>query len=223
MKTVALVLLASLSLAICAEAKTKRTRHAHPSKTVAKTPAKPSPPAAAPADADAPHGLITTNLDGRDVEFFLTAYEVGGLETWLGGQAKTRGEADKVKAVGDALQSTQAEENDLLQHLAKQKGVDLATGPTMAAMQKRAETQLAKLSGPKFDAAVMDQISEVTQQAVDAYVLASESKDPEIQRFATQVLPMVKEKLALANKLSGKALPPGAKPGFHENAPVVPQ
>lgn len=170
--------------------------------------------------SESPEGLISTELNGQDVQFFLSAYEVGALETWLGGQAKTRGESDKVKAVGDALQSTQAEETGLLVRLAKRKGVALGAPKMPAGRQKQAMTELAALTGAKFDSAVMEQITAATQQATEVYGAAVQSSDPEVKHFATQILPMAREKLTLASRVSGKALPPGAKPGFHETAPI---
>ena len=222
MKTVLFASLACLSLSIYAEAKAKAKHHS-PTPIAAQSSAKGKTiDMTAPADDTPTDGLISTDLGGKDVQFLASIYELGAMQTWLGTQAKTRAEADKVKAVGDALLTTQTEENDLLQRLAKSKGITLPANAMSAAKEKQLETQYAKLTGPKFDKTVMDQISETAQQSVDTYAAAADSSDADIQHFATQILPMVKEKLILAKRLAGKAAPPGARPMFRENVPPAP-
>jgi hypothetical protein len=124
--------------------------------------------------------------------------------------------------VGDALKSTQMEENEMLAKLAKKKGVSLAASKIPTGLRKDVQVKLEKLKSAEFDQAVMEQISIATQQSVDLYNTASEAPDKDIRYFAQQILPMVKEKLVLAQKVSGKAAPPGAKPGFRENVPAPP-
>jgi predicted outer membrane protein len=221
MKIAPLLLLICFALPLCVDAKPK-AKHPPTAKST-----EPQPVKGKLIDMTAPAGenpeglIISTELNGRDIEFFHTALELGGLEMWLGGQAGKRGEADRVKAVGGALQEAQAEENKRLAEVAKRKGVALPD--SKPASLEKLEQQLAKLSGPAFDKAVLEQISVVTQQALDAYQSAALSTDPDVKKLATQILPLVRDKLVLANRLAGKALPPGAKPGFRETAPPVRQ
>ncbi len=222
MKIAPLVLLTCLALPLCAEAKPK-AKHAPATNTTEPQPAKGKLIDMTAPAGENPEGLIiSSELNGRDLEFFHNATELGGLETWLGEQAAKRGEADRVKAVGGALEEAQAEENKRVAELAKRKGVALPDAAAKPAAQQKIEQQLAKLSGPGFDKAVLEQISLVTQQALDAYQGAALSTDTDVKKLATQMLPLVRDKLILANRLAGKALPPGAKPGFRETAPPVP-
>jgi predicted outer membrane protein len=229
MKIVPLALLFCLALPLCADAKTKakpksKSAAARHSKATEPQPVKNKLIDMTPPAGENPEGLlISTTLNGKDIEFLQNALEIGGLESWLGAQASHRGEADRVKAVGDALQETQAEETKRLAELAKRKGVALPEAATKTASLQKVEQQLAKLSGPGFDKAVLEQISLATEQELEAYQSAVASADPEVKQLATLILPLVREKLVLANRLAGKALPPGAKPGFRENAPPVPQ
>lgn len=220
MKIAPLVLLTCLALPLCAEAK-PRAKHAPAAKSTEPQPAKGKLIDMTAPAGENPEGLIiSSELDGRDIQFFQTASELGGLEMWLGEQAAKRGEADRIKAVGGALEEAQAEENKRLAELAKRKGVALPEAKP--AGRQKIEQQLAKLSGPGFDKAVLEQISLVTQQALDVYQAAALSTDAEVKKLATLMLPLVRDKLILANRLAGKALPPGAKPGFRETAPPVP-
>ncbi|HEV7405801.1 MAG TPA: DUF4142 domain-containing protein [Chthoniobacteraceae bacterium] len=224
MKIVPPALLLCLVLPLCAEAK-PNAKHP-PAKAV--NSGEPKPVKGKLIDMTGPAGenpeglIISTTLNGRDLEFFTTALELGAVESWLGGQAAKRGEADRVKAIGEALQEAQAEENQRLADLAKRKGVALPAETAVSAGRRKIEQQLAKLSGPGFDKAVLEQISIVTEQALAAYQGGVLSTDPDVKNFATQLLPLIRDKLVLANRLAGKALPPGAKPGFRENAPPVP-
>lgn len=220
MKIAPLALLLCLALPLCAEAKPK-AKHTPAAKSTDPQPIKGKLIDMTAPAGENPEGLIiSTDLNGHDIEFFKTALELGGVELWLGDQAAKRGEADRVKAVGEALQEAQVEENKRLAEVAKRKGVGLPE--TKPASLAQLEQQFSKLSGPAFDKAVLEQISAVSQQALDAYQGAALSADPDVQKLATQILPLVRDKLILANRLAGKVLPPGAKPGFRENAPPVP-
>src|SRR4051812_36746398 len=183
MKIAVIAAVAALLLCSGAFAKAK-----HPSQK-----AKPEPKEHTPAskvvdgsttEEDSPTGLISSELGGQEMQFLQAAFELGSLETWLGGQAKTRGESDRVKALGDALQSTQAEENQLMVRLARKKGLNLKSGKTAVAEQKQLETKLRPLKGAKFDEAVLEQIVTTTQKEADAYAKAVDFPDPEVKRFA---------------------------------------
>src|SRR4051794_34050118 len=113
MKIVIALLLTCFLLPLPVEAKSK-SKHSHGGSKSSSSSSKHKSGAATTTGNDtqtpAAEGgvaLITTELGGRDLLFFTKTHEIGALETWLGEQAKTKGEADKVKAVGDALQSTQ--------------------------------------------------------------------------------------------------------------------
>jgi predicted outer membrane protein len=224
MKIVPLSLLLCLALPLCAGAKTKAKPAPAHTKATEPQPAKSKLIDMTAPAGDNPEGLIiSTTLNGKDIEFLKSTLELGGVASWLGVQAAKHGESDRVKALGEALQETQAGESKRLAELAKRKGVALPDAAEKPASQLKLEQQLAKLSGPAFDKAVLEQISLLSQQEFDAFQGALLSTDPDVKHLATLILPVVKEKLELANRLAGKALPPGAKPGFRENAPPVPQ
>ena len=221
MKKIVLPVLVSMAIPWCALAKTKahREKKEQPPATEGKSGSSVSDPAH--KDADAPTALITTELGGRDLQFFLQVYELGALQTWLGEQAKQRGEGDRVKALGDALQATQVEENQLLVRLAQRKGLQLSEPKKTTPRQKSVQTKLAKLTGAKFDEAVLEQIVTTTQEETDAYSQAAASTDPDVKRFAEQINSIVKDKLVLASRVAGKPVPEGAPPGENASVPAV--
>lgn len=173
--------------------------------------------------ADEGSELITTDIGGLDLQFFTSSIETGTMIATLGELAKTRAEAGVIKDIGSALAHTQADENRQLVKLAALKGVALST--EAPARQTAATAELDQLTGSNFDKACMDRIIAASKESVAAYEAAVASKDGDIKGFSEQMLPISKEKLRLAEKMTGagakaaKALfRTGAKPA---GAPVA--
>ena len=165
--------------------------------------------------------LITSEMAGRDIAFFKNAMEAGQLQAYLGELAKTKGDAEQVKKVGETFSSTQVEENKQIGRLAALKGVPLDTASP--AGQKQLAEELEPLSGPKFDKLVLDQIVAHGQKAVTAYESAVQSKDTDIKAFVEQMLPVAKMKLQLASKMTGAAVKTNVIPVFRTSTPPPPK
>jgi predicted outer membrane protein len=144
-------------------------------------------------------GLITTKLGGRDLDFFESLLVTGQLQVLLGDLVKTRAESPRVKSVGMALASTQVEENRQINRLATLNGLTLSAAA--AGVQRQTGAELEKLSGASFDIACVSKIVEANEQTVHAYEEGAESKNPEIQSFAEQMLPIARERLRIAEKM----------------------
>jgi putative membrane protein len=162
-----------------------------------------------------------TEIDERDRQFVATAFEHGLAQLYLGELAKTRAAAEQIKAVGVVLSSTQAEENRKLLRLAARKGITLPRGE--GAMQKEITAKLEKLSGPKFEKQLMEEIININQRAVANYELASGTHDPDIKIFIEQGLPLAKEKLLFTNKMTGTARRSDKQPGFRGDVSALPE
>lgn len=145
--------------------------------------------------------LITTEIGGLDLQFFTTSIETGTMIAMLGELAKTRAEAGVIKDIGSALAHTQADENRQLVKLAALKGIALST--ESPAGQTAATAELDQLTGSNFDKACMDRIIAASKESVAAYEGAVASKDSDIKGFSEQMLPISKEKLRLAEKMTG--------------------
>ncbi len=195
---------------------------------VATTPATPQgapPPVATPAPATPSPGgvgkntaLISSDISGRDLLFLTSAIENGRVQLYLGDLAKTRAATEQVKAMGDVLSSTQADENKKLSRLAGMKGITIPEAEPAA--KKSLAKKLESLTGPKFDKALMEEIVAANQRALSNYESAQQTKDSEIKSFVGVGLPMAKEKLLLVNKMSGTSVRSDKVPGFRNNAPA---
>jgi len=168
-----------------------------------------------PVEAD---GLITTKLSGRDLDFFECMLETGQLQVMLGELVKAKAESPLVKSVGTILASTQAQENQQINRLATLNGLTLSAAA--AGAQRQSSAELEKLSGASFDAACVTKIVEANRQTVRAYEEGAESKIPEIQNFSTQMLPIARERLRIAEKMI--EVPVKAAPGASAPTPPAP-
>ncbi len=203
MKTQLLALTLCLALAASAGAATRKgrrpgTKTVPPVSKMIVLPALP----AVPQVPERPAGeLITTDIGGRDLQFFTSVIESGLLVAWLGDLAKKSAESGAIKDVGSALANTQLDENKQLVRLAALKGVNLSTEPP--AQQTKLAVELEKATGSAFDKACMDGIIAASKDSLAAYESAVESKDGDIKGFSEQMLPISKEKLRLAEKMTG--------------------
>jgi predicted outer membrane protein len=145
------------------------------------------------------NGLITTTLGGRDLDFFDTLLVTGQLQLMLGELVKTKAESPRVKTVGGTLASTQAQENEEINRLATVNGITLS--PTAAGAQRQISAELEKLTGTSFDIACVSKIVEANKETVRAYAEGSESKNPGIQSFSSQMLPIAKDRLRIAEMM----------------------
>ena len=201
--TLALALVLCLALGASADAATKKrrkpgTRTLPPVSKMIVLPAL-SP---VPQVGEKPTGeLISTDLGGRDLIFFTSAIESGLIVATLGDLAKTRAESGAIKDVGSALANTQLEENKQLVRLASLKGVALSTQPPEHL--PRLTEELDKLDASNFDKACMDKIIATSKDSITAYEAAVQSSDADIKDFSSQMLPIAKEKLRLAEKMTG--------------------
>ena len=183
------------------------------SDTPAPAPATSAADLAPPAPVESkPSGVISGDIGGPDLQFLFSAFEEGNLQLFLGELARTKAETNQVKALGDVLSSTQREENGKLIRLATMKGVTMPDAEP--AGKKAVAAKLEKLNGPKFDKTVMEEIVNVTERAVATFEAAANTKDGDIKAFIEEGLPLAKEKLLLANKMTGNARRSDQAPGF---------
>lgn len=160
------------------------------------------------------------NIGGPDLQFLFSAIEEGNLQLFLGELARTKAETNQVRALGDVLSSTQREENEKLLRLATMKGVTMRDAEPSG--KKAVAAKLEKLNGPKFDKTVMEEIVNVTERAVATFEAAANTKDGDIKAFIEEGLPLAKEKLLLANKMTGNARRSDHAPSFRAQ-PTAPK
>ena len=179
------------------------------------------PPGEDEGERGEPTTLITTELNGRDIQALNSAVETGLLQAYLGELAKAKAATDDVKQLGNTLYSKQREENRQLERIASLKG--LVVPHTAPPQQKVIASELDPLTGPKFDKACLEKMLSVNEQAVAAYETAAESPDGDIKALAEALLPIARQKLEIINKIAGTSSKPATAPSFRTKAQVLPQ
>jgi len=176
----------------------------------------PSPPSEKKI-ASTPKG---SKIGQRELQFLRGAMEQGRLQLYLGELARTKADTEEVKALGNVLASTQLEENKKVARLATLKRVSLRNSEP--AGKKAVDARLRKLSGPKYDKTLLEEIIKVNQQIVAVYEAAAATKDNDIKAFVNEGLPLAKEKLLFANRMSGNARRSDKTPGFRAQGSLPP-
>jgi hypothetical protein len=174
-----------------------------------------------PPDASAENQdgkLISSELSGRDLDFFTKATETGRRQAYFVGLLKIRGSTAQIKSLADSFNQTQEEENTLLAALATRKGLTISLDPTAALVMEG--TELNKLTGADFDNAVLAKVAEAGQQSGGIFQDAVSSTDPGIKKFAAQMLPIAEQKRHILEKMAGK----GTKlvPAFRSDSATPP-
>lgn len=206
-------------LLVCVALGSGVATQAAPKKSAPKKPAYPGIiDMSSTATAGEPDGkLITTAIGGLDLRFLRDATLAGLLQSYLGDLAKSKGEAEQVKRIGDTFTETSAEESMQLQRLASRKGVVVPFDP--AAIRTYLPDSLEGLEGLKFDKAVMDHLVAANRLAVSAYEAGMKSQDRDVKAFVEQMLPVAKARLQLASKMAGTPERPRGIPQFRTTFP----
>lgn len=188
----------ALCFVVAASGLAQEKKAGKPGSVPSKSPMIATPP---PAKDIAPRKLISSEMSGRDLQFFTTVVEAGRLQGHFVQLLKVGGTSEQIKALGEALSVTQAEENKQIARLAALKGWNVSLDPTAA--QIKAGAELSKLTGSHFDKAVMDRVLAASQEAARAYEAATQSTDADIQIFCRQMLPLAREKQQIIEKMTG--------------------
>jgi putative membrane protein len=138
-----------------------------------------------------------------DVKFVKTAAIDGMTEVKLGKLAAAQAKNDDVKKFGERMVKDHTKAGDDLKAAAKAAGIPFPDALDEK-HQKEVET-FKSYTGADFDAAYVKDMVDDHTKAVALFTRASkEAKDQGIKDFATATLPVLKEHLELAKKLSNK-------------------
>lgn len=146
-------------------------------------------------------------LDWRDRHFVEKAAKGGQSEVALGQLAQDKASNPDVKAFAQSLVQDHSNANSQLMQLAQQKNVQVKQeDATKDHMYKR----LSKASGQQFDREfVQNQIRDHEKDIKMFEKEAKDAKDPDVRNFASQVLPKLREHLAMAQRLKQSIVPTG--------------
>ncbi len=136
-----------------------------------------------------------------DATFLKKAAEGGLAEIELGQLAQQKASSEEVKKFGERMVSDHTKANDELKAVAQKENVELPQEPS--AKDKATKARLEKLSGAQFDQAYMKDMVKDHRTDVSEFEHESNSaQDPAVKSFATQTLPVLKEHLRVAEKIS---------------------
>lgn len=113
---------------------------------------------------------------------------------------------EEVKAFAQKMVDDHTKVGEKLAALAKSKGYEPPTGPSM--MQK-AKLKALSMRDEGFDEAYANEVGvSAHEDAVELFEKASqEAKDPEVKQFATETLPSLKRHLEAAKALQKSVAP----------------
>ena len=138
-----------------------------------------------------------SKLSDDDAEFVKEAAAGGMAEVELGKVAAEKGSSKQVKDFGQRMQKDHTKANAELKKLAGNKGVQLPT--ELDRKHKSASERLAKLSGDEFDREYMRTMVDDHKQTLEKFQRqADKGKDPDLKKFASEQLPILKKHLELA-------------------------
>ena len=138
-----------------------------------------------------------SKLTSGDERFMKEAASGGLMEVALGKVAAEKGSHQRVKEFGKRMQTDHSKANAQLKKIASSKGVDLPTQPS--GEHKLTMDKLAKLSGAEFDREYMEAMVDDHKEDIEKFeTQADKGKDPELKKFASENLPILKKHLELA-------------------------
>lgn len=156
------------------------------------TPASPGAPAA-PMAAE-------SKLDSKDRDFLENAAQSGHMEVEGSKMALEKSQNAEVKKFAQQMIDDHTKAGQQLAALAKSKGVDVPTDPSL---MQQAKLKTLGLRDEGFDEAYAEGVGvSAHEDAVKLFEEASnEAKDPEVKQFATETLPKLQQHLQMAKTL----------------------
>jgi putative membrane protein len=138
-----------------------------------------------------------SKLPSGEERFMKEAASGGLMEVQLGKVAAEKGSHQRVKDFGKRMQADHSKANEQLKKIAAKKGVDLPTEPS--GEHKSTMDKLTKLSGAEFDREYMDAMVDDHKEDIEKFqTQADKGKDPDVKKFASDNLPVLKKHLELA-------------------------
>ena len=138
-----------------------------------------------------------SKLPSGEERFMKEAASGGLMEVELGKIAAEKGSHQRVKEFGKRMQADHSKANAQLKKIASSKGVDLPTQPS--GEHKSTMDKLTKLSGADFDREYMEAMVDDHKEDIEKFqTQADKGKDPDVKKFASENLPILKKHLELA-------------------------
>jgi putative membrane protein len=146
-------------------------------------------------------GSASAALPKSDTSFLTDAIQINLAEIAVGDLAQKNGGGDDVKAFGKMLVEDHTASNEKATSLAKANGVTPPNEPKPA--DKKAQEDLAKLSGEEFDREFAKAMVKGHKEAIGKFEAASKGDD-DVAKFAQETLPTLQKHLEQAQLIAGK-------------------
>jgi len=158
------------------------------------------PPAAEKANKRGEQTATKSSLPAGDRKFVNEALKANHAEVELGKLASEKASNDAVKKFGQRMADDHGKANEELKKLAQDKGLSAPT--ELDARHKKLHDRLAKLSGPQFDRAYMDEMVKDHRKDVKEFQReADKAKDPDVKSHASKTLPVLQDHLKQAEDI----------------------
>jgi predicted outer membrane protein len=180
--------------------------------------------------------LISSELNGRELQFITSALDVRGTLVYLARQT-AESKNPTLKKLGQEIQDTLPTQTAVLTTLAEMRKVSI---PEDSSRQQNIARKLADVKGARFEKVLLDALLDTNQELVKTCEAGLQSSDKSVKQFAEQTLPYAQGTLARVQAMAGiaprrtqataataaKASNPkpaqsGPKPGFRANVPAV--
>lgn len=139
-------------------------------------------------------------LSHADKEFIEDAAKGGMFEVQSGQLAEKKASDEAVKSFAQRIVQDHTKANDELQQIAQSKGVKMPDKEKW--MERHEMSKLQKLNGAEFDREYAQRSVKDHQKDIKEFEkAASKVKDPDLKAWAEKQLPVLREHLAMAQKL----------------------
>jgi putative membrane protein len=137
--------------------------------------------------------------DSPESKFLMDAVRGDIAETKIGELAQEKGQSEGVRAFGEMLVEDHSSAMKKTAELAKDLNVIPPAQPTAEQTQKHDE--LARLSGAEFDQRFAAEMVEAHEEMISKYEMQARSGDSKVAQHAEELLPVLEEHLAMAQRL----------------------
>ncbi|RNI29475.1 DUF4142 domain-containing protein [Rufibacter immobilis] len=140
-------------------------------------------------------------------QFLKQAATNDNFQLMAGMMAEDQGKTGSVGALGQKIYHVHSRTNPVLQEIAKKKAVELPA--EMGSAKKALVDTLEAKKGEQFDESFAEVEVAAHEEAIAFYEKADkEVKDPDVQSFIDQILPVLKEHLSEAQALRSELSSP---------------
>lgn len=175
--------------------------------TWAKMHASPSPSGGQPESSS----ISSPQLNASERNFLQTAAEISAAEVQMGQLAQKQSSDPNIQKIGQDLEKDHKDALQQLQKLASSKGVNIVAQPT--SIQEKRIQSLQSKSGNDFNKQFLRQNIIGHERAISLFERVSRrATDPDVKAWASQMVPQLKEHLAMVRTGKPEAVAEKTKP-----------